>query len=90
MTCFERKPMQRVHVTVITQLRSAGTCDKAPIQKSPWTLPINKRNQKLKLEYCRRQMKLLVGWHLSTGNTVFADAVHIWQQRINWIKENQL
>jgi hypothetical protein len=78
---------------VLTSLRNAGHCDKLPIQRSPWVLPVTPSNQRRKLEYCERQMVL------TRGRIMFADKDNHssivlelvnWRKRIEWIKANKL
>jgi hypothetical protein len=92
------KPMQRAGERaraphVLTSLRSAGHCDKLPIQRSPWVLPINKKNQTLKLDYCNRNLAMAQAlvWELHPQVPVEAiTACHLWEKRIGWVKANKL
>lgn len=77
-------------MTVILALNRPGICNKQPRQRSPWTLPATPKNRAVKQDYCRRQLKLLSGWYIESGDTEFSDACHIWQQRINWIEQGKL
>lgn len=80
---------------VLTSLRNAGKCDKLPIQRSPWVLPVTPSNQRRKLEYCQRQMTILgcsASWAARDTQSflIVQNEMKIWRQKIEWIKANKL
>lgn len=72
--------------TVVESLRSPGTCDKFPIEKSPWAYPAIPRHVERKVAYCQRQIALLRKWFAQTSS----NDVNLWFERIEWIKQGKL
>lgn len=72
---------------------------KLPRANSPWTLSVSPKNQKIKLAYCQRMIRLLTGYATALimewkegppPENTFSPELLLWHRRMKWINENKL